>query len=64
MGDCGTAEGCNQIAGTGISRFGAIDVLIHNAAIRPASPFLEMDEGCACPAWSGRVGGGLSTSPG
>jgi 3-oxoacyl-[acyl-carrier protein] reductase len=44
MGDCGTAEGCNQIAGTGISRFGAIDVLVHNAAIRPASPFLEMDE--------------------
>jgi 3-oxoacyl-[acyl-carrier protein] reductase len=44
MGDCGTAEGCNQIAGTGISRFGAIDVLVHNAAIRPTSPFLEMDE--------------------
>lgn len=44
MGDCGTAEGCAQVAGTGISRFGAIDVLVHNAAIRPSSPFLEMDE--------------------
>ena len=44
MGDCGTAEGCAEVAGTGISRFGAIDVLVHNAAIRPASPFLEMDE--------------------
>jgi len=44
MGDVGTSEGCAQVAGTGISRFGAIDVLVHNAAIRPASPFLEIDE--------------------
>ncbi|MHA1528269.1 MAG: SDR family NAD(P)-dependent oxidoreductase [Alphaproteobacteria bacterium] len=44
MGDAGTAEGCAEIAGTGISRFGSIDVLVHNAAIRPLSPFLEMDE--------------------
>jgi len=44
MGDAGTAEGCAEIAGTGISRFGAIDVLVHNAAVRPSSPFLEMDE--------------------
>ena len=44
MGDVGTSEGCARIAGTGISRFGGIDVLVHNAAIRPSSPFLEMDE--------------------
>lgn len=44
MGDVGTSEGCAQVAGTGISRFGAIDVLVHNAAIRPSSPFLEIDE--------------------
>jgi 3-oxoacyl-[acyl-carrier protein] reductase len=44
MGDVGTADGCAQIAGTGISRFERIDVLVHNAAIRPSSPFLEMDE--------------------
>jgi 3-oxoacyl-[acyl-carrier protein] reductase len=44
MGDCGTSEGCAEIAGTGISRFGSIDVLVHNAAIRPSSPFLEMPE--------------------
>jgi 3-oxoacyl-[acyl-carrier protein] reductase len=44
MGDVGTAAGCAQIAGTGISRFGRIDVLVHNAAIRPSSPFLEMEE--------------------
>jgi 3-oxoacyl-[acyl-carrier protein] reductase len=44
MGDVGTEEGCAEIAGTGISRFGGIDVLVHNAAIRPSSPFLEMEE--------------------
>jgi len=44
MGDCGTSEGCAEIAGTGISRFGSVDVLVHNAAIRPSSPFLEMPE--------------------
>ena len=44
MGDVGTSEGCDKVAGAGIARFGAIDVLVHNAAIRPASPFLEMDE--------------------
>ena len=44
MGDVGTAAGCDEVAGTGISRFGGIDVLVHNAAIRPSSPFLEMDE--------------------
>ncbi len=44
MGDVGTAEGCDEVAGTGISRFGTIDVLVHNAAIRTSSPFLEIDE--------------------
>ena len=43
MGDVGTSEGCDKVAGAGIARFGAIDVLVPNAAIRPASPFLEMD---------------------
>ena len=44
MGDVGTEAGCAEVAGTGISRFGRIDVLVHNAAIRPSSPFLEMEE--------------------
>lgn len=44
MGDVGTAEGAAEVAGTGISRFGVIHALVHNAAIRPSSPFLEMDE--------------------
>ena len=44
MGDVGTEAGCAEVAGTGISRFGRIDVLVHNAAIRPSAPFLEMAE--------------------
>lgn len=44
MGDCGSAEDCRAMAGAGIDAFGRIDVLVHNAAIRPSSPFLEMDE--------------------
>ncbi len=44
MGDVGTAEACAQFDGTGISRLGAINVMVHNAAIRPSSPFLEIDE--------------------
>lgn len=44
MGDVGTADGAAEVARIGIARFGGVDVLVHNAAIRPASPFLEMDE--------------------
>ncbi|MEM9059111.1 MAG: SDR family oxidoreductase [Pseudomonadota bacterium] len=44
MGDTGTREGCADIAKAGVDAFGKIDVLVHNAAIRPSSPFLEMDE--------------------
>jgi 3-oxoacyl-[acyl-carrier protein] reductase len=44
MGDAGTAEGCAEIARTAIGRFGRVDVLVLNAAIRPRTPFLEMEE--------------------
>ena len=44
MGDAGKAEDCRRMAKAGIERFGRIDVLVHNAAIRPSSPFLEMTE--------------------
>lgn len=44
MADAGTREGCHQIADTAIERFGRVDALVHNAAIRPEKPFLEMDE--------------------
>ena len=44
MGDCGSADDCRSIVQAGLGAFGRIDVLVHNAAIRPSSPFLEMDE--------------------
>ncbi len=44
MGDVGVGEDCLAVAREGIAHFGRIDVLVHNAAIRPSSPFLEMDE--------------------
>ena len=44
MGDIGTAEDAATVAEVGIARFGRVDVVVHNAAIRPSAPFLEMDE--------------------
>ena len=44
MGDTGTKDGCQSMAQAGIDAFGRVDVMVHNAAIRPSSPFLEMDE--------------------
>ena len=44
MGDAGTREGCSAMARAGIDAFGRIDVLVHNAAIRPSAPFLEMSD--------------------
>jgi 3-oxoacyl-[acyl-carrier protein] reductase len=44
MADAGTRDGCHDLAGAAIAQFGRVDVLIHNAAIRPEKPFLEMDE--------------------
>lgn len=44
MGDVGNPEDCARIANQSIDAFGAVDILVNNAAIRPQSPFLEMDE--------------------
>ncbi len=44
MGDAGTRDDCEAMAAAGIDAFGNIDVLVHNAAIRPSAPFLEMAE--------------------
>jgi 3-oxoacyl-[acyl-carrier protein] reductase len=41
MGDIGDKAASNDIAKTALDAFGRIDVLINNAAIRPAQPFLE-----------------------
>lgn len=44
MGDVGLAGDCRRVAEDGIGRFGRIDVLVHNAAIRPTTRFLDMTE--------------------
>ncbi|MEL6372592.1 MAG: SDR family oxidoreductase [Pseudomonadota bacterium] len=44
MGDVGTREGARTVAVQALERFGRVDVLVTNAAIRPESAFLEMDE--------------------
>ena len=44
MGDVGQPADCQRIAGEAIARFGAVDALLNNAALRPNKPFLEMTE--------------------
>ena len=44
MGDVGRADDCKRIAGEALARFGAIDALVNNAAVRPGGAFLEMSE--------------------
>ena len=44
MGDVGKPEDCKRIADEAIKRFGAVDALLNNAALRPNKPFLEMSE--------------------
>ncbi|MBR0652806.1 SDR family oxidoreductase [Roseomonas terrae] len=44
MGDVGSEAECSRIAAEATARFGAVDVLVNNAALRPAKPFLEMTE--------------------
>ncbi len=41
MGDVGTEAECMRIAQEALARFGTVDVLVNNAALRPARPFLE-----------------------
>ena len=41
MGDVGDASDCARIAAEAIAAFGAVDVLVNNAATRPKKPFLE-----------------------
>lgn len=42
MGDVSRAETVTAIAGEALGRFGTVDILVNNAAIRPHKPFLEM----------------------
>lgn len=42
MGDVGSPEDCQRIAREAIAAFGAVDVLVNNAALRPQHRFLEL----------------------
>jgi 3-oxoacyl-[acyl-carrier protein] reductase len=42
MGDVGRPEDCARIAKEAITAFGAVDVLVNNAALRPQHKFLEL----------------------
>jgi len=44
MGDVGKSEDCRRIANEVIARFGSVDALLNNAALRPNKPFLETSE--------------------
>ncbi len=44
MGDVGVGDEARRVAAEARERFGRVDVLVNNAAIRPRSGFLEMDE--------------------
>ncbi len=44
MGDVGSPEDCKRVAGDVMKRFGAVDALLNNAALRPNKPFLETSE--------------------
>ena len=44
MGDVGKPDECRRIAAEAIKAFGAVDVLVNNAALRPGKPFLEMTD--------------------
>lgn len=44
MGDMARPEDVARISAAALDRFGAIDILVNNAARRPHKPFLEMTE--------------------
>ncbi len=44
LGDVGQAADVQRMAREALEHFGTVDILINNAAIRPAKPFLELDE--------------------
>ena len=44
MGDVGRREDAHRIAAEALARFGGVDILVNNAAIRKDGKFLEMTE--------------------
>ncbi len=49
MGDMGSAADVEAMAAAALERFGAVDILVNNAARRPHKPYLEMSD----EDWSG-----------
>jgi len=44
MGDVGSPKTVAALAAEALGRFGAVEIVINNAAIRPSRPFLEMTD--------------------
>jgi 3-oxoacyl-[acyl-carrier protein] reductase len=44
MGDIGDRDAAHKVAETAIAAFGAVDVLVNNAAVRPSAGLLEISE--------------------
>ncbi len=44
MGDIGNPDDLGAIAAQCFEKFGRVDILVNNAAVRPNSPFLDTDE--------------------
>lgn len=44
MGDIGRREDCDRMAKDALAKFGTVDILVNNAAIREDGKFLEMSE--------------------
>lgn len=42
MGDVGDSEAVAGMAAEALARFGAVEIVVNNAAIRPSKPFLDM----------------------
>jgi len=58
MGDVGRSDVMARIAEAALSRFGAVDIVVNNAARRPHKPFLEMTDA----DWHDVVDGALTAS--
>ena len=43
-GDVGTRAGADAMVGAAVKAFGAVDILVANAGVVRAAPFLEMTE--------------------
>jgi len=57
MGDVGKVEDVRRLGDAALERFGAVDIVVNNAARRPHKPFLEMSDA----DWHGVVDTALSS---